>query len=328
MTSSNVLTAEEISNRLYPTAPAISPDGSTVAFVVQPMGRDGEHDKSAIWVSRNGAAAMQFTSGLTADTSPVFSPDSTKLAFISDRHERGKHRVYVMPLGGGEAVRTGTVEGSLDNLQWSPDGSLLGVVVTDPETEAEKKAKEDRNDPILEDQNLKYGRLWVINTETGASRQLTHGKRHVLDYGFSLDGSRIAVVTSARTDVEAEFQRCELGVISTSGGRTVKVAETLGMPSYLMFIETREGERIAARFNGFFDDPVDSIWLFPTEPGEGLELLTDDHGNVEAIYPIPGKPAAIGLRMVETVHGNAIVVDANTGERTYALPENWVNHGT
>lgn len=292
------------------------------------MGRKGEHDESAIWVSRNGNPAVQFTSGLTADTTPVFSPDSGRLAFLSDRHERGKYRVYVMPLAGGEAQRVGTVEGELENLQWSPDGRHLGVLAKDPETEAEKKAKEEHNDPILEEQQLKFARLWVIDVSSGTSRQLTYGKRNVMEFTFSLDGSHVAVTTSPRTDVEAEFQMCELGVISVGGGRTVKIAETRGITSPLVFVRTSDGEKIAARFNGFFDDPVDSIWLFPTEPGSGRELLTDDHGNVEAIYPIPGKEDSLGLRMVDGVHGNAMIVSAETGERTYALPTDWINRGT
>ncbi len=328
MTSSHILTAEELSDRLYPTSPVISADGRNVAFVVQPVGKREKHDLSAIWLSRDGKPATQFTSGLAGDSSPVFSPDSTQLAFVSDRHERDQQRVYVMPLSGGEAVRVGTVEGELSNLQWSSDGGYLGILVTDPETEAEKKAKEDRNDPILEERALKYNRLFVIEVASGKTRQLTFGKRSVMEFAFSLDGQRVAVSTSHRTDVEGEFQDCELGIIPVTGGRTQKIATTLGVTSHLMFVDTANGEQIAARFNGFTTDPVDSIWLFPVEPGEGRELLTDDHGNVEAIYPVPGRPDHIGLRIVETVHGNAMTVDANTGNRTYSLSEGWQNRGT
>ena len=316
MTLSHILTAEELSDRLYPTSPAISADGLNVAFVVQPVGQREKHAVSAIWLSRDGQPATQFTSGLAGDASPVFSPDSSRLAFLSDRHERELQRVYVMPLSGGEAVRIGTVEGELSNLQWSPDGALLGVLVTDPETEAEKRAKEDRNDPILEEQALKYNRLFVIEVATGKTRQLTFGKRSVMEFAFSLDSQRVAVSTSHRTDVEGEFQDCELGIVPATGGRTRKIATTLGVTSHLMFVETVNGERIAARFNGFTSDPVDSIWLFPVGAGDGHELLTDDHGNVEAIYPVPGRPDQIGLRIVETVHGNAVTVNANSGERT------------
>ena len=82
------------------------------------------------------------------------------------------------------------------------------------------------------------------------------------------------------------------------------------------------------RFNGFTADPVDSIWLISTETGASHELLTDDHGNVEQLFAIADRPAEIGLRMVDTVHGNAYIVDLESGERHLTLAPDWQNRGT
>ena len=44
------------------------------------------------------------------------------------------------------------------------------------------------------------------------------------------------------------------------------------------------------------------------------ELLTDDHGNVDAILRSrAARP--IGVRLVDGTHANAVVVDPATGER-------------
>ena len=126
MTASRPLTAEELADRRYPSAVTIANDGQSVAFVVKPMGRRDEHEVSEIWLSRSGEQAEQFSSGLAGDSAPVFSPDSTRLAFLSDRHQRFRHnsssdkdedkiqRIYVIWLKGGEARRLSTVEGTLD----------------------------------------------------------------------------------------------------------------------------------------------------------------------------------------------------------------------
>ena len=209
MTSSHVLSAEELADRKYPSNVVLSNDGRCVAFVVQPMGRDGEHDTSEIWLSRDGKSARKFSAGLTADTSPVFSPDSTHLAFLSDRKNRGKQRIYLLPLDGGEAVSVSDLEGELSSLSWSPDGTQLSVLLKDPETADEKKRSEEKNDPILEEQNLKFARLWVVNAETGTSRQLSFGNRHVGYSAWSRDGKSLAFVTSPRTDDEGEFREVE-----------------------------------------------------------------------------------------------------------------------
>ena len=82
-------TPEEIVDLVSSSDVAISPDGGLVAFTVAPGSKKGEHQERTIWLSRNGAAAAPFTTGLFDDNSPVWSPDGSQLAFLSDRKERG-----------------------------------------------------------------------------------------------------------------------------------------------------------------------------------------------------------------------------------------------
>ncbi|NLE39037.1 MAG: hypothetical protein GX621_13520, partial [Pirellulaceae bacterium] len=58
------------------TAPALSPDGSQLAFSW----------RGDLWlVSSEGGAAERLTTHPARDTRPVFSPDGNRLAFVSDR---------------------------------------------------------------------------------------------------------------------------------------------------------------------------------------------------------------------------------------------------
>jgi tricorn protease len=99
-----------------PQDPALSPDGKTLVFSW----------RGDLWsVPSTGGVARALTQHPGRDTSPVFSPDGQRLAFLSDR--QAGPQVHLMPAGGGTPVQlTAHSEGyALDG--WYPDGSALLV---------------------------------------------------------------------------------------------------------------------------------------------------------------------------------------------------------
>ncbi|MBW8883748.1 MAG: PD40 domain-containing protein, partial [Planctomycetia bacterium] len=96
--------------------PALSPDGSTLAFAWR-----GE-----IWtVPVSGGAARQLTRNAAADSEPSFSPDGSKIAFISSRS--GSEQVWVMPVEGGAPKQITYHTAGYSLHGWYPDGKSLLV---------------------------------------------------------------------------------------------------------------------------------------------------------------------------------------------------------
>lgn len=91
--------------------PELSPDGRTLLYV---YGGD-------IWrVSARGGEATRLTLHRAVDGQPHYSPDGTRIAFIS--HRTGSPQVFVMPAEGGlPQQRTFHTEG-YSLLDWYPDG--------------------------------------------------------------------------------------------------------------------------------------------------------------------------------------------------------------
>lgn len=104
--------AAEPSPRL--SQPAISPDGSQVAFV---SGGD-------IWlVGASGGEAKLLVAHPDDETRPLFSPDGTKLAFESTRSGNGD--IYVLDLPTSSLGRL-TFDDAFESLDaWSHDGSAI-----------------------------------------------------------------------------------------------------------------------------------------------------------------------------------------------------------
>ena len=90
------LAPEELTDRLVPNDPQISPDGRHVVFVVAPEGYKGKHPSSAVWIAAQGEQARQLTSGIAEDNDPRWSPDGTRLLFRSDRMKPGKEESQLL----------------------------------------------------------------------------------------------------------------------------------------------------------------------------------------------------------------------------------------
>jgi tricorn protease len=98
----------------YFTEPAISPDGSEIAFV---SGGD-------IWtVPANGGEARLLVSHPANESRPLYSPDGKRLAFTSSRSGNGD--IYLLTLESGDLKRL-TFDDSSDQLDaWSADGRWI-----------------------------------------------------------------------------------------------------------------------------------------------------------------------------------------------------------
>ena len=91
--------------------PAISPDGSEIAFV----------SGGAIWeVPATGGAAHLLVKDNGADSRPLFSPDGGKLAFVSDA--TGDGDIYVLDIASGKLSRLTYADGRDQLSGWSHDG--------------------------------------------------------------------------------------------------------------------------------------------------------------------------------------------------------------
>src|ERR1700694_739052 len=81
--------------------PQLSPDGTRVAFTVQTIDVDQNTKPKQIWViPADGGPAVQVTHDGSVNERPRWSPDSGKIAFISNRS--GSSQVWIMNGDGTE----------------------------------------------------------------------------------------------------------------------------------------------------------------------------------------------------------------------------------
>ena len=153
------------------TSAVPSPDGKLAAWTETHPVMDGEKSESVTQVylaHADGSGRMQLTRGEKSSNAPAFSPDSAWVFFASDRS--GKRNLYRIPVDGGEAEMLTNWTGTLGAFSISPNGKWIAFTGREPDPD-EDRAKREKRDFRVIDENPHNQSLWMIPVERGCARE-------------------------------------------------------------------------------------------------------------------------------------------------------------
>jgi len=318
--------------------PRISPDGSTIAYVVTTIDQKQNRRRSAIYSApADGSREPQaLTDPVRSSTSPRWRPDGGAIAFLSARPAPGddnpRTQVWLLPLGGGEPRRLTSAANGVTSFQWSPDGSKLVVVSRSGPSDAAKSPSDVRhyrhanykfNDTGWFDD--KRAHLWVVEAASGRSTQITSGDDwNDADPQWSPDGRRIAFVSDRSGKAFDEGHNTDVWVIDAAGGALTKISdheEADNSPRW-----SPDGRTIAF-LSAVPEKSHPRIWLAPSTGGAPSKTAADNVDLIptalrwadggRALYFEAGVKGTTELYRVDVASRRASPV--SSGERTLHL---------
>src|SRR5262249_42882385 len=102
--------------------PQISPDGKLVAFTVQTVDVPANRKPTQIWIVplEGGGAPRQITNDGGSNSRPRWSPDSKRIAYVSDRG--GSSQIWLMDPDGANPKQVTNIATEADGHVFSGDG--------------------------------------------------------------------------------------------------------------------------------------------------------------------------------------------------------------
>ncbi|MDA1348435.1 MAG: hypothetical protein O3A47_06160 [Chloroflexi bacterium] len=337
MTSPRALTLEDVVGFKRVTDAQISPDGDVVAFVMgDQFTADTKLPRPNVWiVSCAGGEPTQLTNGPRSDTTPRWSPDGRTLAFLSDREQDGQRQICLLPINGGEAMQITRIEGNvptprgLSPTAWSPDGKTIAFLMTDPETEEEKRRKREKDDAIEFERYPKYTRLYLVDVETKEVSCVSPDGLQVWEFCWAPSGREVAVVASD-LPFEQSWYSCRLAKFSVAGGTTLTLhhgKRQVSSPAW-----SPDGTLIAFLSSSWSDRGLvaGGIFVMPADGGEVRELGAGDASSTswlqwsddsQRLLAVAHERGGTGTAEIEVASGAC--KSLWHGEATFAEP-NWL----
>jgi acylaminoacyl-peptidase len=309
----------------WASGPQVSPDGRSVVYVRHFMDIVNDRMRSTLWtVGVGGDDHRPLTSGLRNDSSPRWSPDGRRLAFVS-RDEHGRAQIFLRWMDTGQTAQVTTLLQAPHGLTWSPDGRTIaftmfvpdkpgrfasmpdtpeGATWAEPPRVIQKLIYRADGDGYLEPG---YTHVFVVPADGGTPRRLTTGAfNHDGRLAWTPDGKSLLVSGNRHADAEYEPLDSEIYEVTVADGSIRALTDRRGpdqSPSvspdgrqvaYVGFDDRYQGYQLT-RLHVMNRDGTGSRLVTATfdrdveapvwsSDGKGIFFATADHGNGKIGY--------------------------------------------
>jgi dipeptidyl aminopeptidase/acylaminoacyl peptidase len=340
--SKKVFKLEDLRKIVELSNPQVSPDGSQIAVLVSRPDWDNNKSKEEInLVNIKEGSIRSLTFKRESISGLSWSPDGSKLGFISKGPDSQKTQIYVMPMNGGDPIQITESKTGIKEFSWSPNGKKIAFIAQDSipnlkEIKHGEDAFKVTDNNYLVRAEVQPWHLWIVSSEGGKAKQLTKGR-----FSLCTDQESISKIVWNKNGHSIIFQQfpdvwegnawhSKIAEVDTMGSEVKILIEDEGSshPQFspetdlLSFMRPRNGDQsngdaVYIRMEGKKIDITsklarninNSLW-FPD--GKSI-LMTGEKGTHSVLWrqPIDGNSEQIDLDDVE-IKSQSVSI-SNTG---------------
>lgn len=319
--ANGVLTPEDVLRIKTCSSAEISSNGKWIAYTVSVPREAGDEPGGAyseLYIfSIETGIIRPFITGKVNISSPRWSPDSSKIAFLAERGEKASTQVWVIPVDGGEAGQVTKADTSVIDFRWHPSGDQLAYIATTPTAKREKELEKKGYGFIFFEENLKHRNLYLAQLAgEKQTKQLTDGLS-VWSFALSPDGRVIAAAVSPKNLVDHSYMFQKIHLLDLESKKLTRLTDNPGKlgnfafsPDGSMLAYTAALERK--------DHAVSQVYVIPVRGGPAENLTPANFQGHVGWASWKDNNTVIYLAG-EGVWPTLSLVSANSGERKVVL---------